>query len=63
MSDSLTDRHATLLHEWVADAQDAGVVTPDVAELFLLDVERRQRSGLSFSYAVNFRITAIKPTA
>ena len=62
LSDDLSALQATLLHEWLADAQGAGVVTPGEAERFLADMQRRQQAGLFLSYTVNFRITAIKPS-
>jgi len=60
MSEELTSRLAILLHEWIADAQDARVISPGEAEQILLDLQQRQLNGTYFSYAVNFRITAIK---
>jgi ubiquinone/menaquinone biosynthesis C-methylase UbiE len=51
---------AVLLPEWLADAQRVGVVTAAEAEQVLADVRYRQQAGTSFSYTVNFRISAIK---
>lgn len=50
-----------LLDEWLADAVEAGVVTSEEAEGFLMEMRQRQERGLFFSYLVNFRITARKP--
>jgi len=52
-----------LLDEWVADAVEAGVVTPEEAEGFLMEMRQRQETDRFFSYIVNFRITARKPGA
>lgn len=62
LSEAMSDRYAALLHEWLADARQAGVMTDDEeAERFLADVGRRQEQGLFLSYSVNFRTTAVKP--
>lgn len=52
-----------LLDEWLADAVEAGVVTPEEAEGFLMEMRQRQETNLFLSYTVNFRITARKPVA
>lgn len=51
----------TLLPEWLADAQQAGVVSKEETAQFLEEMHQRQRQGQFLSYSVNVRITAIRP--
>lgn len=50
-----------LMDEWLPNAVDAGVITREEAESFLVDIRQRQGRGTFLSYTVNFRITARKP--
>lgn len=61
VSESVTPQWATLLDEWLADAQQAGVLTPKEVGQFRADIQLRQQKGTFFAYTVNFRITATKP--
>lgn len=63
VSEDVSPQLALLLDEWLADAQQVGVLTPEEVALLRADIKLRQQQGLFFSYTVNFRITATKPAA
>jgi SAM-dependent methyltransferase len=63
VSEDLSTRLAALLHEWLADAQGAGILTEDETKRLLADIHHRQEAGTFLSYTVNFRITAVKASA
>jgi ubiquinone/menaquinone biosynthesis C-methylase UbiE len=60
MSEDGTTLLATMLDEWLADAQQAGVVTAEEGERFRVEMHQRQEAGRYFSYLVNFRISAVR---
>jgi len=61
VSEDVLPQFALLLDEWLADARQAGVLTPEEVDQLRADVQLRQEKGLFFAYTVNFRITAAKP--
>ncbi len=61
VSEDVSPQFALLLDEWLADARQAAVLTPEEVDQLRADVQLRQEKGLFFAYTVNFRITAAKP--
>ncbi len=60
VSEDVSPQLALLLDEWLADAQQAGVLTPEEVTQLRADIGLRRQRGLFFAYTVNFRITATK---